>query len=56
MDMVVYSKKPEYRKTHLLEKGHDAVDGSFVEPRPHIAQAEEKAIRWLDDQLNKTRR
>lgn len=56
MDMVVYNKKPEYRKTHLLEKGHRAVDGSFVDARPHIAKAEEKASIWLDEQLNKTRR
>ena len=56
MDMVVYNKKPEYRKTHLLEKGHEAVDGSFVAARPHIAPAEEKASRWLDDMLNKPTR
>ena len=56
MDMVVYSKKPQYSKTHLLEKGHEAADGSFVAARPHIAQAEEKAAIWLDEQLNKARR
>lgn len=56
MDMVVYNKKPEYRKTHLLEHGHEAVDGSFVAARPHIAQAEEKASHWLDDMLNKPTR
>ena len=56
MDMVIHAKKPEYRKTHLLEKGHEAVDGSFVAARPHIAQAEEKAVRWLDDMLNKPTR
>lgn len=55
-DMVVYNKKPNYRKTHLLEKGHRAVDGSFVDARPHIEQAEEKALTWLDEQLNRTRR
>lgn len=53
MSMVVYNKKPNYRRTHLLEKGHKAVDGSFVDARPHIARAEEKASRWLDEQLNR---
>ena len=56
MSMVVYNKKPHYRKTHLLEKGHRAVDGSFVDARPHIAQAEEKASTWLDDMLNRRSR
>lgn len=53
MDMVVYSKKPQYRKTHLLENGHAAVDGSFVSARPHIKAAEKKAGEWLDMQLTK---
>lgn len=53
MSMVVYSKKPQYRVTHLLEKGHEAVDGSWVAPRPHIAAAEEKAGGWMEDQLTK---
>ena len=53
MSMVVYSKKPQYRVTHVLEKGHEAVDGSWVGPRPHIAPAEEKAGIWMADQLTK---
>ena len=56
MDMVVFSRKPNYGKTHLLEDGHEAVDGSFVSPRPHIAAAEKKAEVWLDEQLNRKRR
>lgn len=56
MCMVVYSKKPDYRKTHLLEKGHRAVDGSFVDARPHIAQAEGKAAEWLVGQLTRNLR
>lgn len=54
MSMVVYSKKPQYRVTHLLEHGHDAVDGSWVNPRPHIAAAEKKAEKWLEDLLTKS--
>ena len=53
MSMVVYSKKPQYGKAHLLENGHAAVDGSFVSARPHIKAAEEKAGEWLDEQLTR---
>lgn len=53
MSMVVYSKKPQYRVTHLLEKGHEAVDGSWVAPRPHIAAVEEKAGRWMEERLTR---
>lgn len=48
---VVYAKSPQHGKTHLLEKGHEAVDGSFVAARPHIKQVEEKAQRWMHDLL-----
>ena len=53
MSMVVYNKKPNYRRTHLLEKGHETVNGGWVDARPHIAQAEEKASVWLEEQLTK---
>lgn len=53
MSMVVYNKKPNYRRTHLLEHGHAAVDGSWVDARPHIKKAEEKAGVWLEEQLTR---
>ena len=53
MSMVVYSKKPNHSLTHLLEKGHDTVNGTWVDPIPHIAPAEEKAERWMEDMLTK---
>ena len=49
--MVVYSRGSQHGKTHLLEKGHSAVDGSFVAARPHIKQVEQKAQRWMYDLL-----
>lgn len=53
MSMVVYAQKPGYRLSHLLEHGHDAVDGGFVSARPHIRQAEGKASLWLEDLLSR---
>lgn len=50
---VVYSRKPQYAKTQLLEKGHAAVDGSWVRPRTHIAPAESHAVEQLVKQLTK---
>lgn len=53
LSATVYSKKPQYRVTHVLEKGHEAVDGSWVAPRPHIAAVEEKAGRWMEERLTR---
>lgn len=50
---VVYSRKPQYAKTHLLEKGHAAVDGSWVRPRTHIAPVESRSVDQLVKQLTK---
>lgn len=46
---IVYSKKPNYRLTHLLEKGHKARNGRFVSARVHISPIEKKAI---EDTIN----
>ena len=48
---VVYSKKPDYRLTHLLECGHAKVNGGRVPGQPHIKEAEQYASDTLYDLL-----
>lgn len=58
---VVYAQDPHYRLTHLLEFGHAVVlkggrtpaagKKTFVEARPHWAEADRKAIAEFEKQL-----
>ena len=52
-DMVVYSKKPEYRITHLLEKGHAKRNGGRVDGIPHINIAEKHAKDILQERIER---
>lgn len=52
-DMVVYEKKPEYRLTHLLEKGYQHRYGGRVPGQPHIKNAEKHAQENLEERIRK---
>lgn len=45
---VVYSQKPKYRLTHLLEKGHAKRGGGRTNPIVHIAPVEQRAIQKFE--------
>lgn len=52
LELTVYSAK-KYSIAHLLEKGHAKRGGGRVAARPHIAPAEEKAIKQLEEDIKK---
>ena len=50
LEMTVHSAN-RYQIAHLLEHGHAKRGGGRVAARPHIAAAEEKGIRDLEDRI-----
>lgn len=51
--VIVYSKDPEYRLTHLLEYGHANRDGGRTEGNPHISTVEKNAKQVLQYKIQK---
>ena len=50
LELVVHSKN-RYQLTHLLEFGHAKRGGGRVSARPHIVNAEEKAIKVFEEEI-----
>lgn len=52
LEMTVHSKN-RYQIAHLLEKGHALRGGGRAPARPHIAPAEEAAIKELQNEIER---
>ena len=55
LTLVVHSKN-RYQLAHLLEYGHAKRGGGRVEGKAHIAPAEEKGIRQLEEEIERSLR
>lgn len=50
---VIHVAAPHYRVSHLLEKGFALRNGGRVSGKPHIAPAEEQAIKKYEEKVEK---
>lgn len=50
LELVVHSRN-KYQLTHLLEFGHAKRGGGRVSARPHISNAEERAIKIFEEEI-----
>lgn len=52
LELTVYSPK-KYQLAHLLEKGHAKRGGGRTQAQPHIAPAEENAVKQLESNIKR---